>query len=1109
MRNALNPKIIEIKATNLKQIRHNYILPRIIHIMFQILIACFVINVSASDFDISNSKTKINGETATVSFDFKRPTGIKVESVNLIAACKDDTFGISRLMPETVKNALLNDASGNVSFNVPIKYFPRGQNCEFKLKTNLVSGKPNRVLQIKDSRAGLVLKDIQGSDLEIKLRFRYIGDMGGSNDLKRFMICLRTETGVCWGRWPKWKFCMLDFLNGKDVKLERIHLRKWQCLGKAPFSYSDGKWHNATFRIKGKQYEANIDNRIKLSGVESENFSSKGGVGLGVFQAGFWVDDITVTDLSLNKVIYEDNFEREKIIWGKRWKTKASGNPSFGNVDDSDAVIFIKNETRVVEAKLGSVQIPPLNQNAPSLPNVEVKQYGAGVLMEINGKPFLPLAFSAGDPAYTPLNEDSYAVMGKMYKRGLRLYMPLFKKQMTWNANNECNFKSFDQTIRRMLLACPESYILPRFLIPPPLNLPKGDFLRSGLGLNDKNYTQLHSASLSSKDYRKAYCHALKKFIEHIKLQPYRDRIIGTYFIGGGYESNWGQVYGKGGLYIDVSPVMAKSFSAYAIKKYKTPEALRTAWGMPALDVNNIPVPGLEHRTLSDIAGFRNPSKPTSRWITDFFEFYGTESVRNMLLPSLNNVQDFWPGGFFGACVSRSHYASFGAQNMQDAQDTLCDHPAFKFAVGVMHYAERKNGDVSFYTNSMEESLRLRGKLSIGEVDMRTHRARPSGHREASAYDTSQTMWREFGRLALVLGQGLYYFGSSRSGSWWDDEDILDTLQHQIRIGKTAIKAKIEDANIAKVLVVMDNYSWKYFGSTPERLKGIDEKSKYMIGNSWIKSSLVRDLAHIMHNKIMRMGAAKNYIFYEDFLEKDMNQYKLFIFPSTFYCDKKARKRIHALVENGATVMFFFGAGIVNGANSSLQNMSELLEMNIAVAPPGKLEAKIVKNNHPLCLGINPGTVVGNKRAEWHRFYIDDPTATALACYDDGKVAVAVKKLGKGNIIYSAVPILLPAIYRDAAQVAGAHVYSDQDEALYASKRFLVVNTSDKSAGERNFKLPEKVPAVYEVISGRLIAKDVDHFKDELKDKETVIYYLGKNQQFIEAIKSNAKMKGK
>lgn len=609
---------------------------RRIHVI-QTAALLFASSAYAASLEISNQRTSISGETASFSFDFKRADGAKIENADLVTVCPDDTFSVSRFIPSAAKSQMLNEASGKLSFNVPVKYFPRGQNCEFKLKTEFVSGQPGKILQMRDSRAGMVLKDIQGTDLEIKLRFRYIGDMGGvlipsgfgGKDAKKFSVCLRTESGVAWGPWKEWRYCMFSFQNGDEVRLEQVFLGKWDSLAAARFNYTDGQWHNVVFRVKGHQYEAEIDNKIKLSGVEKGNFSAKGGIGLAVEQAGVQIDDITVTDLSSGSMIYQDDFERGKIGWGEKWETVMAGSPPFASVDDPDFVMFIRHETHAEETSLGSIRTPPPNVNEGPLPKVEVKQYGAGVRMEINGKPVLPLIYSFANTTFNPFLDDSYTVAGKMYEQGVRLYAPAFLSQISWTSDGKIDFSCFDKTMRRMVIACPDGWIFPRLLITPPPGFPKEELLKIGRKASDPFPAKTSypwASSLSSPGYREAYRRALNDIIEHIRAQPYHDRIIGALLLGGGYECSWGQVGGNGGMFIDVSPTAAKSFADYAASKYKTLGALRKAWDMPELDMSNIPLPGLESRTLSDAAGFRDPSKPKSRWVTDFLEFYGTES---------------------------------------------------------------------------------------------------------------------------------------------------------------------------------------------------------------------------------------------------------------------------------------------------------------------------------------------------------------------------------------------------------------------------------------------------------------------------------------------------
>ncbi len=1096
--------------------------PNILGLQFIIILLFFAFNatkVCGDAIELTNKEVKLKNDSALISFNFKHIAGMNIENVDIMAHYPDDSFSISRYLPKALRKKLLKDKSGKVSFSVPLKYFPRSRKCEFLLKTESSSDDTNRVFSIKDSRCGARIKGLEVSDVELKFRFRYISGMGGplvksglvNKNLKRLMVCLRTKTDITSGMsyWFRWDFCILTFDTENKVSLQRLYNRKWQTLATKKFNYVDGKWHTVTFQIKGKEYSADIDGKLKLSAVEDENFSKKGAIAFTVFDAGFWIDDLKVTDLATGKLLFRDDFERDELGNGVKWGLNTTGGPPFANVDDPDALMHVQRETITDETLIGSITVPKMDRNIPSLPTVEVKKYGAGVRMTINGKPILPLIYSFSSTSYQPLLDDGYKVVGDMYDNGMRLFAPYFSSQMIWNSDRTINFELFDKTMRRLATACPEGYILPRLMIYPPRDFADEDRIKTGRRVNDplQNFerkTYRFTASLASKEFREAYISAIRQTIEHIRKQPYRDRFIGALILGGGFEGSWANVGGGGNniIYIDISPALIKAFSEYSLKKYGSVEKIKKAWNMPGLDIKNIPLPGLEERTSSDVAGFRDPSKPQSRWVTDFLDFYGQINDRSQLIPIFASINDIYPGGFFGTFRSASHYARFGAQNMKYGTKLL-DVPSFKFTQGCLNYRDRKNGGVSFYTNPFAESMRIRGKLNLGEADIRTHRAtcrRHKVHREKSAYDTIQSMWREFGRMILAEGRGYWYFGSSRTAGWWDDKELLDAIKHQEKIGNAAINTDLKDENISKILLVMDNYSWRYFGATPEALTNITDKTR--VGFEFIKP--VDDLSLFNHLAMLRMGAPINFIMVEDFRKMDLDQYKFFVFPSSFYCDKKMRERIKKLVENGAAVLFFFGDGIVNGENSSLENMRELVNMKIRTAPVGTLQAKTVKTDNILCKDIKPGTLIGNPMAKWHRFYVDDPTATVLARYRNGKPALTVKKVGKGNIIYSALTILPTAFYRNAAKLAGVHVYSDANEALYASKRFLVVNTAAGSSGKRHFSLPEKAPAVYEVISGRLLGKNVDAFSDKLTEKQTAIYYLGNNPEFIKAIKKSA-----
>jgi hypothetical protein len=132
--------------------------------------------------------------------------------------------------------------------------------------------------------------------------------------------------------------------------------------------------------------------------------------------------------------------------------------------------------------------------------------------------------------------------------------------------------------------------------------------------------------------------------------------------------------------------------------------------------------------------------------------------------------------------------------------------------------------------------------------------------------------------------------------------------------------------------------------------------------------------------------------------------------------------------------------------------------------------------------------VIGNPKTVHFRYVIDDPRATPLACYADGAVAAAVNFRGKGRIILSAVPAASPALYKLAAGLAGVHLYSETDDALYASGEFLMLHT--RTAGSKRLCLPRPAARVTEVFTGEVVARHAAAFTVALPAKHTAAYRL-------------------
>ena len=136
---------------------------------------------------------------------------------------------------------------------------------------------------------------------------------------------------------------------------------------------------------------------------------------------------------------------------------------------------------------------------------------------------------------------------------------------------------------------------------------------------------------------------------------------------------------------------------------------------------------------------------------------------------------------------------------------------------------------------------------------------------------------------------------------------------------------------------------------------------------------------------------------------------------------------------------------------------------------------------------------IGNPNTHHFRYVIDDPQATPLARYADGEVAAAMIPWGRGRIILSAVPAASPALYKLAAKLAGVHLYSDTDDALYASGEFLTIHT--REAGLKRLRLPSKVARITELFTGEVIAQNVSELTVSLPAKATAVYRLEKAEE--------------
>ena len=78
---------------------------------------------------------------------------------------------------------------------------------------------------------------------------------------------------------------------------------------------------------------------------------------------------------------------------------------------------------------------------------------------------------------------------------------------------------------------------------------------------------------------------------------------------------------------------------------------------------------------------------------------------------------------------------------------------------------------------------------------------------------------------------------------------------------------------------------------------------------------------------------------------------------------------------------------------------------------------------------------------------------------------------------------------RGVARYAGAHLYNEDGDVLYATPELLSVHSV--AGGPRTFKLPRLAEVVYDLFNERVLANNATQFDVHLAPASTALYFTG------------------
>jgi hypothetical protein len=589
--------------------------------------------------------------------------------------------------------------------------------------------------------------------------------------------------------------------------------------------------------------------------------------------------------------------------------------------------------------------------------------------------------------------------------------------------------------------------------------------------------------SFASKVWQEQAEEFLRAYIGHFKKTGLYDRVV-AYQVGAGHTGEW--VKGESSMYGpcgDFSRPMRLYFQGWLRRRYGNDVSrLRAAWHAPSVTFETAGVPKAERQLEARLYTFRDPAAEQD--VIDYFRALADlcagavvdlcrtvkeESAGNRLAGAFYGyIMDLaWNGGFFRERPD-SDYSTYQRSGHLGLRRVL-ESPHVDFLVSPYAYGFRGMGGDS---PSMlpAESVKLHGKLLLIEDDTRTH---------SDSQDPNYGQVKTLAASRTILRRNLAHFLTHAEGAWWalwkvdtvKVPEFAALLKEFKDIGERAME--LDRSSASEIAVLVDDESFFY------------ESCRYNL-----------DIPLVFQQRLWglpRLGAPFDVFLLDDFLAGGLRPYKLYIFLNPFRLDEGRRKAMAGeLRRDGRVALWIYAPGYIKDV-PSFENMEELtgIRFGLGEQPWGPL-VHITDFSHPLTAGLGQDLFWGTNGKLAPLFHVDDQEARVLGqvVYSQGncRPGFAVKEFPGWKSVYSAAPNIPAQVLRNIARYAGAHIYSDAGDVLYANKNLLGVHTL--SGGVRTFKLPARADSVHDVFDKMAVAKGVSEFKAVLEPQSTKLYII-------------------
>lgn len=576
-----------------------------------------------------------------------------------------------------------------------------------------------------------------------------------------------------------------------------------------------------------------------------------------------------------------------------------------------------------------------------------------------------------------------------------------------------------------------------------------------------RNYsdTPEQSPSMASSKYLAEGDRVLSALYEHLKSQPYGERVVGI-LPSSGLTWEWMYWGAQKGDYGDYSKPFQSAFRKWALERYGSLDAVNQAWHTAFPDENAIVIPTISVRNSRDFGDLRRPTH--AQYLIDFQEFF-SYVVSEAILHFTGTIKRVSGGKLLtGAYYGYTNFlmsSNLSHNTGHYALKRVLGSPDFDIQTAPSRYADRGEGGAGGFMMP-EASTALHGKLCVTENDIRTvHANNPIG--KVHTLLGSKAVLEREAAACLVSGGTVRWFDFSHG--WINGDKRLAEVGGNIaRVRRIVSEAGIKTLDPANSVAVLSS-------ETATRYTGLH-------------SSLNSQLIGLAYKEFFRSGAGFDCYLFED-IEK-IPPYHSWIFLNALRLNESQRGTIENLKKDGNLLIFTYGVDLIGDKEVNAEAMSKLLGFPVTMK----------RGKNPL----KAKATINGVAAEYQFGGAVDPVFVAqesdglevLGRFTDGTPALVRKKTPEYTVVFSSVPGIPAPILRELLRDGGVRIYNPhQGDVTWASDRLFCVYTV--SGGDRVFPATGS-KLVRELLTDTVYPVKDGQFRCLLPQRSTSIFLLEK-----------------